>query len=111
MDRETAEPVEMASLLLARNRMIAELHAGLNPTEREFLDSLARNQPKVDLLDIPHITEIPGTRLKMRNLEELTRANPEKFESQPKQLEVALNCRGNAATPGTAQRMCQRRAP
>jgi predicted nucleotidyltransferase component of viral defense system len=86
----TAEPVPLAALLSTRDRMIAELHAGLSPNEAEFLVSLARNQPKFELLDTPHLVDMPGIRWKMRNLEELARANPEKFDSQARQLEVAL---------------------
>jgi predicted nucleotidyltransferase component of viral defense system len=39
----TTEPVELKALLSARERMVAELQAGLDVAEREFLLSLARN--------------------------------------------------------------------
>jgi predicted nucleotidyltransferase component of viral defense system len=42
----TTDPVELRALLSARERMVAELQASLDAAEREFLLSLARNEPK-----------------------------------------------------------------
>ena len=41
----TTEPVELKPLLSARERMATELQTGLDAAEREFLLSLARNEP------------------------------------------------------------------
>jgi len=86
----TAEPVELDALLSARERMVAELHAGLDPKEREFLLSLARNEPNWTLLGIEHLEELPGVRWKLVNLEQLAKANPKKLKAQAQELEALL---------------------
>jgi len=84
----TTEPVELQSLLAARDRMIAELQAGLDADEREFLLSLARNEPNWGVLGIEHLEQLPGMRWKLTNLERLARANQKKFKAQTEQLEA-----------------------
>ena len=84
----TAEPVELEALLAARERMVAELHAGLDAKEREFLLSLARNTPNWGLLGIDHLEQLPGIRWKLRNLEQLAKANPKKLRAQAQELEA-----------------------
>ena len=86
----TAEPVELSALLLARERMVSELQAGLDAREREFLLSLARNEPNWGLLDIEHLVQLPGIRWKLRNLEQLAKANPQKLKAQAQKLEALL---------------------
>ena len=87
----TAEPVELDSLLAARERMIAELHAGLDADEREFLLSLARNAPNWALLGIEHLEQLPGIRWKLSNLERLAKANPKKLRAQAQKLEALFD--------------------
>lgn len=86
----TAEPVELKALLAARERMVKELHAGLDAAEREFLVSLAKNEPKWDLLDIGHLEQMPGVRWKLENLGRLAKANPKKLKAQADDLERLL---------------------
>ncbi|OGA70216.1 MAG: hypothetical protein A3G83_12355 [Betaproteobacteria bacterium RIFCSPLOWO2_12_FULL_68_20] len=86
----TAEPVELKALLAARERMVKELQAGLEAAEREFLVSLAKNEPKWDLLDIAHLEQMPGVRWKLENLDRLAKANPKKFKAQAGDLERLL---------------------
>lgn len=86
----TAEPVELSALLLARERMVSELQAGLDAKEREFLLSLARNEANWGLLDIEHLEQLPGIRWKLRNLEQLAKANPQKLKAQAQELEALL---------------------
>lgn len=83
----TAEPVELADLLAARDRMAHELHTGLDTNERDFLLSIARNEPNYALLGIDHLGELPGIRWKLMNLDKLAKANPKKFEAQAHELE------------------------
>ena len=83
----TAEPVELEVLLSARERMVAELQANLDAKEREFLLSLARNEPDWTLLDIEHLEQLPGIRWKLANLERLAKANPKKLKAQAQELE------------------------
>ena len=86
----TAEPVTLQALLSARERMVSELQAGLDDNEREFLISLARNEPNWTLLGVEHLEHLPGIRWKLRNLEQLAKANPKKLEVQARELEALL---------------------
>ena len=86
----TTEPVELKALLSARERMIAELQAGLDAAAREFLLSLARNEPNWDLLGIEHLKQLPGIRWKLENLDRLAKANPKKLKEQAQELERLL---------------------
>ena len=86
----TTEPVALKALVSARERMIAELKAGLDAAEREFLLSLARNEPNWDLLGIEHLEQLPGIRWKLENLGRLAKANPKKFNEQANALESLL---------------------
>ena len=86
----TAEPVELEALLSTRKRMVAELQAGLDANEREFLLSLARNEPNCALLGIEHLEQLPGILWKLRNLEQLAKANPKKLKAQAQDLERLL---------------------
>ncbi len=84
---------QLKALVSARERMVAELHAGLDPNEREFLLSLARNEPNWALLGIEHLEQLPGVRWKLVNLEQLARANPRKLKAQAQELETLLGKR------------------
>ena len=79
------------ALVSARERMIAELKAGLDAAEREFLLSLARNEPNWDLLGIEHLEQLPGIRWKLENLGRLAKANPKKHKEQAHELERLLS--------------------
>ncbi len=78
----TSQPTELAELLETRDRMINELHAGLDADERRFLLSLVRAQPELELLGIPHVSELPAVRWKLQNLARLQRERAEQFELQ-----------------------------
>jgi hypothetical protein len=78
----TSQPTELAELLETRDRMINELHAGLDANERRFLLSLVRAQPEWELLSIPHVSELPAVRWKLQNLARLQRERAEQFELQ-----------------------------
>ena len=77
-----SQPTELAELLETRDRMINELHAGLDADERRFLLSLVRAQPEWELLGIPHVSELPAVRWKLQNLARLQRERAEQFELQ-----------------------------
>ena len=86
----TTQPVALKALESARERMIAELQAGLDAAEQEFLLSLARNEPNWDLLGIEHLEQLPSIRWKIENLRHLAKANPKKLKAQISQLERLL---------------------
>ena len=78
----TSQPTELAALLETRDRMIEELHAGLDADERRFLLSLVKAEPEWELLGIPHVSELPAVRWKLQNLARLQRERAEQFELQ-----------------------------
>jgi hypothetical protein len=86
----TADPVELADLLSARERMIAELQSNLSAHERNFLLSLAHAEPDWSLLEIEHLEQLPAVRWKLQNLRQLAKRNPEKLRVQADELSRQL---------------------
>ena len=82
----TADPVELAALLAARERMLYELQSGLDADERGFLLSLVAGRPQWGLLGIAHLEHLPGIRWKLHNLAQLERKSPQKFAEQAEAL-------------------------
>ena len=78
----TTEPVELAALLAARERMVHELQSSLDAEERRFLLSLVEGRPEWPLLGIAHAKYLPGILWKLRNLALLERNNSAKFSQQ-----------------------------
>jgi predicted nucleotidyltransferase component of viral defense system len=89
----TAETVGLKALLVARERLVKEVQAGLDADERAFLVSLARSKPEWERLGVEHVAELPGVRWKLANLERLAKANPKKLEAQARELERVLQKR------------------
>ncbi len=86
----TTEPVELAALLSARERMVQELQSHLDADERRFLLSLVAGRPEWPLLGIAHAEHLPGIRWKLHNLAQLERKNPGKFAEQAEALSQRL---------------------
>jgi predicted nucleotidyltransferase component of viral defense system len=82
----TVDPVELETLLAARERMAHELQQGLTADERGFLLSLVAAEPEWALLDVPHLKQLPGVRWKLQNLERLRKADARKFADQSNAL-------------------------
>lgn len=82
----TAEPVELDTLLAAREQMVRELQQGLTADERRFLSSLVAGEPEWALLGLPHLQQLPGLRWKLQNLERLRKADARKFAEQSNAL-------------------------
>ena len=82
----TTEGVELSDLLATRTRLRDELPRSLSSTERRFLVSLANAEPRWDLIDVPHLQELPAVRWKLQNLETLRRRDPAKFHHQADEL-------------------------
>lgn len=78
----TTEPVELDALLAARERMVQELHRGLDADERRFLVSLVNGQPEWRLLGVAHAEHLPSIRWKLQNLAQLKHKSPAKFAEQ-----------------------------
>lgn len=86
----TTEPVELAALLTARERMLQELQSGLDADERSFLLSLVEGRPQWPLLGIAHLEQLPGIRWKLQNLSLLQQKSPKKFAEQIEALAQRL---------------------
>ena len=86
----TTEPVELAALLAARERMVQELQGGLDADERRFLLSFVAGRPEWPLLGIAHAEHLPGIRWKLHNLAQLERKSPGKFAEQADALAQLL---------------------
>lgn len=78
----TTEPVELSSLLAARERLVHELQHGLDEDERRFLLSLVVSAPQWQLLGFDHLQQLPGIRWKLRNLRHLEQNSSRKFAEQ-----------------------------
>ncbi|MEB0058826.1 MULTISPECIES: nucleotidyl transferase AbiEii/AbiGii toxin family protein [unclassified Variovorax] len=78
----TTEPVELDALLAARERLVQELHRGLDADERRFLVSLVNGQPEWRLLGVAHAEHLPSIRWKLQNLAQLKHKSPAKFVEQ-----------------------------
>jgi predicted nucleotidyltransferase component of viral defense system len=70
----TLDPVPLAALESARERLIAQINADLTTAEREFLLSMKRLEPKWDLLGLPGIEKLPGPQWKLYNLRKMDAA-------------------------------------
>jgi len=60
--------VTLAELETARTNLIAALHAKMGTTEKDFLLSFKRGEPRWELLGIEHAPELPAVRWKLQNL-------------------------------------------
>jgi predicted nucleotidyltransferase component of viral defense system len=78
----TTEPVALADLLAARDRMVRELREGLDADERRFLLSLVDGEPEWALLGLAHLQHLPGIQWKLQNLQRLKQSNAKKFAEQ-----------------------------
>jgi predicted nucleotidyltransferase component of viral defense system len=67
----TLDPVPLAALESARERLIEQINADLTKAEREFLLSMKRLEPKWDLLGLPGIEKLPGPQWKLYNLRKM----------------------------------------
>jgi hypothetical protein len=83
----TLDPVPLAALEEARERLVAEINSGLTAAEREFLLSLKRMEPKWELLGLPGVEQLPGPQWKLHNLR---RMDPAKRKSAEERLRRKL---------------------
>lgn len=86
----TAQKMPIKALLDARERLVAEIHGGLDADEKTFLISLAAAQPDWGKLSIPHLNQLPAIRWKLDNLQKLKDADPKKFQAQSEELQKRM---------------------
>ncbi len=69
----TVDPVELAELLDARERLVAEVVGGMPDRHVEFLASFERGDPDWSAFPaVPHAAELPAVRWKAQNLAKLS---------------------------------------
>jgi predicted nucleotidyltransferase component of viral defense system len=86
----TTDPVTLEALLKTREQLISTIQSELDNAERKFLLSLIQGEPEWNLLEIPHLAELPALRWKLRNIEKLKENNAQKFKMQIEKLERLL---------------------
>ncbi len=86
----TREPIELATLAAARERLLADLPERLTADQRAFLIGLARAEPDWSLVACPHASELPAIRWRLQNLVQFRTRRPDEFERQVTALEEAL---------------------
>lgn len=84
----TRDPVTVEWLLDARLRLLARIRELTDATTRHFLESVEREAPAFELIDLPHAAAMPGVRRKLQNLAGRT---PEKREADYRKLLTALD--------------------
>jgi len=84
------QPVPLDDLNAIRQRLRRELPDALTTKQRRFLISLVNGAPEWDLMTCTHLSELSAIRWKLQNIEKLRKTNPNKFQSQAKELERRL---------------------
>ena len=86
----TVDEIPLKVLLDARTELINIVHGKLTQNHKDFLVSLTRAEPQWDLIDIHHLQDMPATKWKLHNLNQLKDTNETKFNAQLKELEERL---------------------
>ena len=86
----TRDPVELDTLLAARERLKKELPQRLSERHRQFLVGLTRTEPDWSLLRCEHAAELPALRWKLANLATFRDSKPADFERQAGLLAAQL---------------------
>jgi predicted nucleotidyltransferase component of viral defense system len=86
----TIEEVPLAELEAERTATLINLPKSLTSSQREFLLSLVRAEPRWELMPFKQLPDLPAIRWKLQNLEKLRSRNKRKFEDQYQQLATRL---------------------
>lgn len=70
----TSEPIEVATLLESRDKLLGRIAHWLDEPSRRFLQSVEEENPDFGLIERAHAAEMPGVRRKLQNLEQRTAA-------------------------------------
>jgi hypothetical protein len=84
------EPVSLDVLNAARARLRTELRAALTENQKTFLLGLVSGNPPWSLMRCRHLSALPAIQWKLRNLDDLERRNPAKFNLQADELRRVL---------------------
>lgn len=83
-------PATLEELTSARRALIEGLRRSLGGRRVAFLRSIKALQPDWDLMDIPHLSRLPGIRWKLHNLERLRREHPARYAEALANLDRVL---------------------
>lgn len=89
-DGMTIEPVPLATLLAARERLIEDIGSRMTGAAAAFLLSIHDVEPDFDLIRLPGAAELPAIRWKLLNLRKLKDGNPDKHADQRARLLATL---------------------
>ncbi len=78
--------VSLDALIETRHRLRVELESTLTANHRAFLLGLVQGEPRWDLMQCPHLAELPAIRWKLQNLAKLKRTSPGKHARQSAEL-------------------------
>ena len=67
----TEVPVDYADLHEVRKQLIKKIQDSLLPNEKDFLISVKLGEPQWDLMPIPNLSELPGIRWKVINIQKM----------------------------------------
>ena len=87
----TRNPITLAELELARRKLKSELPTALTASQRGFLLGLVAGEPDWQLMQCPHLAQLPAIRWKLQNLDRLKKSNPRKFEQQAHELRERIS--------------------
>jgi hypothetical protein len=86
----TRDPITLAELKEVRRELKKKLPVALTANQRQFLLGLVRGEPDWQLMQCPHLSELPPVRWKLQNLGKLKKSNPRKFAQQTELLRTSL---------------------
>ena len=86
----TREMVTREEMIVARERLHADIRRRLTGDIAKFLLSLHDGEPDFDLIDLPEAAKLPAVRWKIKNLDQLKRNNPRKHAEQRGEIERLL---------------------
>jgi hypothetical protein len=84
----TRNPITLAELQEVRCKLKRKLPTVLTPKHRQFLLGLVAGEPDWQLMNCPHLSQLPAIRWKLQNLAKLKQSNPGKFTQQAKELRI-----------------------
>lgn len=86
----TETPFSYADFETTRQRLIADIHAGLSKDQKCFLLSFKNAEPDWSLFPHERLKNLPAILWKLRNIKALKTKNPKKHAAQLKKLEDRL---------------------
>ena len=86
-DGMTNEPVNLSSLIEVQKDLPSLLLKEMTDGEKEFLVSFKQAKPKWQLIDVPHLKDLPGVKWKLLNIRKM---DQQKHREELKKSEYVL---------------------